>query len=273
MTTPLSLLRHPALWRAADAPHVARSGRDGIATGFAALDSVLPDGGWPASGLAELLYPQKGCGEAALLLPLLRQLSAQPRWLVWINPPWLPLAPALARQGVALDNTLVLRCGQDRDLLWAMEQCLASGSCSLVQGWPVQPKPEQLRRLQLAAQKGHSLGLLLRPSACAKQPSPAPLRLELGARQGAGVAVRVVKCRGGWGSDWVKVPVVVPVVARPSLAGALSVSMPAVPDTSLPAATEALQLQPGMMPALAFRMIPANSAASGSRNHIGPPGP
>ncbi len=230
-TSPASLLRHPALWRAADAPAGQSARGDALSTGFAALDQALPDGGWPVSGLAELLYPQKACGEAALLLPLLRQLSAQPRWLVWINPPWLPLAPALARQGVALDNTLVLRCGQDRDLLWAMEQCLASGSCSLVQGWPVQPKPEQLRRLQLAAQKGHSLGLLLRPVACGKQPSPAPLRLEIGARQGAGVAVRVLKCRGRWGSEWVRVKV--PVLARLPVVDAVSVPTPAAPDAAL----------------------------------------
>lgn len=204
--SPLNLLRHPAVWRAGEAPLSAQRSRDGIATGFAPLDRALPDGGWPVSGLVELLCPHWGCGEAALLLPLLRQLGAQQRWLVWINPPWLPFAPALARQGVALEHTLLLRCERDKDLLWAMEQCLASGSCSLVQGWPARPQPQHIRRLQLAAQKGHSLGLLLRPLACAQQPSPAPLRLELG-RQPTGVQVRVVKCRGNWGSDWLALEV------------------------------------------------------------------
>jgi cell division inhibitor SulA len=194
------VLQHPAVWRGARAPLVD-SRRTGVATGFAALDQALPDGGWPRDGVAELLCPEWGCGEAELVLPLLRQLSNQPRWLVWINPPWLPYAPALAQQGVALEHTLLLRSEQDRDLLWAMEQCLASGSCSLVQGWPARPGPQQIRRLQLAAQKGHSLGLLLRPTACARQPSPAPLRLEL-ARAQQGLQARVVKCRGGWGSDW-----------------------------------------------------------------------
>lgn len=270
--SPLNLLRHPAVWRAGEAPLSAQRRQDGIATGFAPLDQALPDGGWPVSGLAELLCPHWGCGEAELLLPLLRQLGAQQRWLVWINPPWLPFAPALARQGVALEHTLLLRCERDKDLLWAMEQCLGSGSCSLVQGWPARPQPQQLRRLQLAAQKGHSLGLLLRPSACAQQPSPAPLRLEL-ARHAAGVQVRVAKCRGNWGSDWLALQV--PVAAGRErgtdavVSGQVAVAYPE--QAAFPAP---LVLSTGSA-ANVLQVLPRLKMDSGSGWNVGltPPGP
>ncbi len=201
-----SVLQHPAIWRAADAwraTECRNQQQDGIRSGYPALDRALPDGGWPDNGIAELLCPHWGCGEAELLAPLLQQQSAQARWVVWINPPWIPYAPALVQQGIVLENTLILRCQHDKDVLWAMEQCLASGSCSVVQGWPAHPQPQQIRRLQLAAQKGHSLGLLLRPSRFGQHPSPAPLRLELGPLQQE-LQVRIVKCRGHWGTGWLR---------------------------------------------------------------------
>ena len=46
---------------------------DGESTGHAALDAVLPQGGWPRRALSELLLPADGVGELELLLP------AQPR--------------------------------------------------------------------------------------------------------------------------------------------------------------------------------------------------
>ena len=201
-----NVLQHPAIWRAADAHRAAQCRQQGqvtLDTGYPTLDRALPDGGWPTDGVAELLCPHWGCGEADLLAPLLRQLSTQPRWLVWVNPPWIPYAPALAQQGIMLENTLILHGNSDKEILWAMEQCLVSGSCSLVQGWPANPQPQQIRRLQLAAQKGRSLAMLLRPRHCAQQPSPAPLRLELGPLQ-QDLQVRVVKCRGSWGTGWLR---------------------------------------------------------------------
>ena len=44
-------LAHPAGWRGGDcAPEPAS-----VPTGFAALDAVLPGGGWPGAGLTEML--------------------------------------------------------------------------------------------------------------------------------------------------------------------------------------------------------------------------
>lgn len=78
-----------------------------------------------------------------------------------------------------------------RDALWAMEQCLRSGSCDVVLGWPHTGDAQALRRLQIAAQSGSSIGIVLRDAKHAANPSPAVLRLHC--TQGEW---RVRKCRG-----------------------------------------------------------------------------
>src|SRR5262245_23793614 len=72
-----SLLQHPAIWRGRSA---ART--DVFPSGFAALDAFLPGGGWPRTGLIELLVSTLGTGELYVLLPLLARLTQKPsaRW-------------------------------------------------------------------------------------------------------------------------------------------------------------------------------------------------
>jgi cell division inhibitor SulA len=84
-----------------------------------------------------------------------------------------------------------------RDALWAFEQCLRSGACGAVIGWPRQADAQALRRLQVAADSGDCLGFALRDSKHAGNPSPAALRLEhVGDVDGA-AGWHVRKCRGG----------------------------------------------------------------------------
>ncbi|WP_420225262.1 hypothetical protein [Pigmentiphaga litoralis] len=39
--------------------------RPGIHSGFATLDAALPDGGWPAAGVTQILIPRNGAGNCA----------------------------------------------------------------------------------------------------------------------------------------------------------------------------------------------------------------
>ncbi len=88
---------------------------------------------------------------------------------------------------------LVLIDAPAADRLWAAEQCLRSGSCGAVLCWPQRVDDRGLRRLQLAAATGQTLGFVCRSLREAVNPSPAALRLALDAwpRQ-----VRVLKSRG-----------------------------------------------------------------------------
>ena len=202
------LLQDPQIWRASDSLRdqiCAQQTLSATATGFIQLDQELPDGGWPQQGLMELLCPRWGVGELPLLSPAMAQLSQQGRWLAWVSPPWLPYAPGLLNAGVNIENILVIQPKTEKDALWAMEECLQSGSCSIVLGWPKKPLPQQLKRLHVAAQKGESLCVLMRHEQCSQQPSPAPLRIELGALQKE-ISLRILKRKGSWTSQWLSLP-------------------------------------------------------------------
>ena len=181
------LLEHPAIWRGRSA---ARP--EGLATGFAPLDACLPDRGWPRAGLIEILVPRFGSGELYLLLPALAALTRahEARWCVWVAPPLMPFAPALAAEGIALDRVAVVSGARP---LWALEQTLGSGACDAALAWARRPKAREIRRLQLAAERGRTLGVLFRPRRAAREASAAVLRLAL---EPASQGVRVELLKG-----------------------------------------------------------------------------
>jgi len=78
--------------------------------------------------------------------------------------------------------------------MWAFEQTLGSGACDAVLGWVRQPKPRDIRRLQLAAERGRTLGVLFRPQRAAREASAAVLRLSI-EPLAAGVRVTLIKGR------------------------------------------------------------------------------
>jgi hypothetical protein len=186
------LLEHPAIWRGRSA---ART--ETLPTGYPALDASLPGKGWPRTGLIEILVPRFGVGELNLLLPTLAALTRRPmaRWCVWISPPLEPYAPALAAHGVILDRMLVVRAPE---ALWAFEQSVGSGAGDVVLAWSARgPGAREVRRLQLAAERGKTLGVLFRPQRAARESSPAILRLSVEPVGSRGVRLTLLKSRGG----------------------------------------------------------------------------
>lgn len=201
------LLQRADVWRGGE--HAFRSAAQpnarAIATGNLDLDRELPDGGWPVGALTELLLQQHGIGELQFLLPALARLSRQQRWLVWVSPPHVPYAPALARAGIDLSYLLVIRHPDRAQQCWALEQALRSGTCGAVLGWLTEPDQRVLRRLQLAAEAGQALGLLFRPQTAARHASPAALRIRL-EPSAEGLILHILKRRGGWSSRPLLVP-------------------------------------------------------------------
>jgi hypothetical protein len=193
------LLEHPAIWRGRSA---ART--EAISTGFDALDECLPGHGWPRTGLAEILVPRFGVGELSLLLPALAALTRRPtaRWCAWITPPLDPFAPALVAHGMTLEHVLIVRGGtsmgskQAAAYHWAFEQSLGSGACDVAMAWARRLRAREIRRLQLAAERGRALGILFRSQSAARESSPAILRLALEPLP-QGVRVTLLKSRGG----------------------------------------------------------------------------
>lgn len=195
----------PAVWRADE---LARNVGATRATGHAALDAVLPGGGWPVGALVEVLQAQAGQGEWRLLLPALvagTQPGPSAGPLVLVNPPHRPFMPGLAAQGLDAARLLVLQgpslATDAAACVWACEQALRCSGIAAVLAWLPQVRPEQLRRLQMAAQNFQQQFFVMRPLAAQQEASPAVLRLLLESGEGAhesvdALAVRILKRRG-----------------------------------------------------------------------------
>lgn len=194
---PDSLLKHPRIFRFADS---AAAPVPGLPTGYPELDACLPGGGWPRAALNEILVARFGSGELQLMIPALASLCAEDvgeaYWLTWVSPPHIPYAPALAAAGLDLARILMVRTRRSRDALWAAEQALRSGTCRAVLLWSEQVDGQHLRRLQLAAEEGNCWGIVFRPDAAKKRPSPAALRLRISVDDGR-THLDLLKVRGG----------------------------------------------------------------------------
>lgn len=206
------VLANPAIWRGGDcAPEPAA-----MPSGFPELDAVLPGRGWPQAALTEILLAREGIGEIRLTLPALARLQAGKRDVIWIAPPHLPYAPALAAAGLDLARLLIVRCRSVADQLWVFDQALRAPECGAAFAWLGSHDDRVMRRLAVAAREGRTWGVLWRRPGQQTIATAAPLRLAL-APQGRRLAVKVIKRRGG---D----------VARPVLID-IDASAPAFPDT------------------------------------------
>ena len=200
------LLEKTGLWRASSikADHIQH-----CSTGFASLDKELPGTGWPADGVTEFLHDRAGIGELRLLAPALARMThEQNRWVLFVNPPYIPYPPALAQAGIDLTRVIVSQPKAPKDYLWVLEKALASQSCSAVIAWPSRIHEKQIRRLQLASKDGYSWGILFRSEESSKNASPAELRLRLRplpgnsiGRDNSSIAVKILKRRGRWESE------------------------------------------------------------------------
>ncbi|MDO3721904.1 translesion DNA synthesis-associated protein ImuA [Marinobacter sp. chi1] len=167
-------------------------------TGYQRLDNQLGGLGWPTGALSECLLDAPGIGELHLLLPLMQRLSHRGKTVFWINPPHTPYAPALAREGVNLDQVVMVHTDNQGDFLWTLENCLRSPVTGLVMAWPDKLAARDIRRLQLAAEAGSNVCVLFRERHHAEQNSPAALRLELTPGDHQALKVNIVKRRGSW---------------------------------------------------------------------------
>jgi protein ImuA len=214
---------HPLVWRA------HQLGRQAIAaepSGWATLDAQLPGGGWPHRALSELLLPHPGVGELRLLAHALAAVQRAGRLVMLFDPPAQLCAWAVAALGIEPEQLLVLHtrlepglwatggahaaapgrsagvapreaAGGGGDSLWALEQALKSGHVGAVLAWlPPRLRIERLRRLQLAAAAHQGPAFVLRESAAAAHPTPAPLRLQLAPAGGDQLTLQLLKRRG-----------------------------------------------------------------------------
>ncbi len=113
--------------------------------------------------VSELIYSEHQSVINHILLPLLRQSGKEERWLLWVNPNKRLSRQWLINAGLPLDKIVQLNQIRPTASIAAMEKALASGNYSIILGWLPELSAYQLNRLQMAAQRGTTLGFIMRP--------------------------------------------------------------------------------------------------------------
>jgi len=185
------------LWRASQ---LGRSSQSAVNSGFPELDHELPGRGWPSATLIELLINRSGVGELRFLMPALQRMALENRKIILLAPPHQPFAPAFEQFGIPLSSLLIVQANNPADKLWAVEQIMQSDSFGMSIAWlpeeKVPARTDQLRRLQMAANRSQGLSFLIRPAKAQLSSSPAPLRLFLSAAGPNHIRVELLKRRG-----------------------------------------------------------------------------
>ncbi len=137
---------------------VCTDGGPVLPTGLNALDAALPQGGLAQGAVHEV----GGLSAAGFVLHLLSRVEGQ---ILWAAPETVRdtlYGPGLEQAGVDLARLAIAPCGTPEDLLWVTEEALKSGAAQAVVAQPAKPVDlTASRRLQLAAEAGGALGLIL----------------------------------------------------------------------------------------------------------------
>ena len=178
----------------------AVGGRKIISLGLSALDAALPEGGLVLGGVHEATGSAAGCFVGMVAT----QLEGPVLWCVDVDARTKLFGPGLVSFGLHPVRVIVAHCRGRTDLLWAMEEGLRTSALTAVIGEPLGIVDLiASRRLQLAAEAGETLGIVLNVE---KEVRFAPSALESRWRIDSEPAVDLVRprwrvvlerCRGG----------------------------------------------------------------------------
>jgi len=172
------------------------AGAAGISSGCAALDGLLPQGGFMPGTLVEWLAAGPASGADTLALVVARQAAAvtpekRPGGHVVVVDRHGEFYPPAARGvGLNLAELIVVRPRSERDERWAVDQALRCRGVASLVAWPERLDGRTFRRWQLAAEAGGCLGMLLRPERARREPSWAEARLWVEPRVGSAVRTK-----------------------------------------------------------------------------------
>lgn len=145
-------------------------------TGLPALDDLLPDHSMKRGAIHEILsVPQHGAPRFFALL-LARAAAGQkpPGWknegapscflpVIWTDSRRTLYPPAVAAAGIPLDRLFLLHPQNQADESWAIAECMRCKGVGATIAQANRLSRLEARRLQLAAEKGGGVGILLRP--------------------------------------------------------------------------------------------------------------
>ncbi|MFT8246747.1 ImuA family protein [Roseomonas sp. BN140053] len=200
------------LERAGAAEALARTGEHAIPLA-PGIDAALPGGdGLPRAALHEILAA--GAGAAAGFAALLLARSGGTVFWIARRPDAWP--PGLARFGLSPSRLVLVQAEAESDALWAMEEALrcpaVSGALLMHEASGRPPDGVAARRLQLAAETGGGIGLLLREDEDSPGPVLATTRWRISGRAGTGLSrhdlgdpqwcLELLRARGAKPASW-----------------------------------------------------------------------
>lgn len=164
-------------------------GRTALTLGLSCLDAALPGGGLVRGGCHEFLPAPADAGAHGFVASLLSGLPSGP--ILWcrhrdkgdpLGFADMPYGPGLAALGLDAGRLILVRPAALDDALWVLEEALRCPGLAAVVGDGVMPGPVAGRRLQLAAEDGGALGLLILPPLARPPPSTALTRWHVTSR-------------------------------------------------------------------------------------------
>ena len=155
-----------------------RDERAVMSTGIQSLDVLLPHQGLLRGTLTEWISKTIGSGAMTLATITAREAQRSGPVLV-VDPLHCFHAPAAELLSLELNSMTIVRPQNRPDTLWAMEQALRCNAVGAVLGSVQQVSPREFRRLQLAAESGNSIGLLVRSGVGRRQTTWADIRLQV----------------------------------------------------------------------------------------------
>jgi hypothetical protein len=148
---------------------------DVVSTGCDEFDRLLNKRGIERGSLVEWIG-SAGSGATTIALKT-AQAVCENRVIVVLDSGGQFYPTAADSIGIALDRTIVVQPNNTRDYQWTLLQILRSGGIAAVVCWPDKANEKMLRRWQLAAEHGKTMGFLIRPPTALQEPSWAQVRL------------------------------------------------------------------------------------------------
>src|SRR3954464_15482289 len=156
---------------------------DGFTTTLNALDDVAGPKAFARGAVHEILC-QRGQSPPMFFAMVLARAASGDRAIVWSDPQSLLYPPAIAAAGIPLSRLLLLRPKNEKDELWALTECLRCSGVGVALACPKLLSTIEARRLQLAAERGGGVGILLRPDSARCTPYAAATRWLVSAIRG-----------------------------------------------------------------------------------------
>lgn len=188
-----------------------------IFSGCLPLDRLLPQRGFQQGSLVEWIAGGAGSGASLLAMQAARSACRGGGTLVLVDRAQSFYPPGAAACQLDLQNTIVVLPAGEQDECWALEQALRCPDVAAVVAWPQRLTSHTFRRLQLAAEHGGSLGLLVRPAAARNESSWASVRMLVSpspraesprvGRQGWQVGIELLRCGGLFGTKPIEVEI------------------------------------------------------------------